>query len=82
MIQVSNGRRSRSPLSPLSLRMMSRADLKRLPSIWAVVMGAASASLFFLLGRAIEQSLQVVYGFAQLVWAAEELDNFGRLAIG
>ena len=27
MIQVSIGRRSRSPLSPLSLRMMSRADL-------------------------------------------------------
>ena len=27
MIQVSIGRRSRSPFSPLSLRMMSRADL-------------------------------------------------------
>ncbi len=39
MIQVSIGRRSRSPLSPLSLRMMSRADLMRLPSCWAVVSG-------------------------------------------
>ena len=37
MIQVSMGRRSRSPLSPLSLRMMSRADLIRLPRRWAVV---------------------------------------------
>ena len=37
MIQVSMGRRSRSPLSPLSLRMISRADLMMLPSCWAVV---------------------------------------------
>ena len=37
MIQVSMGRRSRSPLSPLSLRMMSRADLTMLPSFCAVV---------------------------------------------
>ena len=37
MIQVSMGRRSRSPFSPLSLRMMSRADLMMLPSCWAVV---------------------------------------------
>ena len=36
MIQVSIGRRSRSPLRPLSLRMMSRQDLIRLPSCWAV----------------------------------------------
>ena len=39
MIQVSIGRRSRSPFSPLSLRMMSRADLMRLPSVgrWSSV---------------------------------------------
>src|ERR1035437_3799509 len=37
MIQVSIGRRSRSPLSPLSLRMMSRADFRSAPSDWAVV---------------------------------------------
>src|SRR5205809_6197715 len=41
MTQVSIGRRSRSPLSPLSFRMMSRADLTRLPSRWALVRGAA-----------------------------------------
>ena len=39
MIQVSIGSRSRSPFRPLSLRMMSRADLMRLPSCWAVVRG-------------------------------------------
>lgn len=37
MIQVSKGRRSRSPLRPLSLRMMSGAHFKRLPSDWVVV---------------------------------------------
>ena len=37
MIQVSMGRRSRSPERPLSLRMMSRADLMREPSCCAVV---------------------------------------------
>src|SRR6266705_950808 len=41
MIHVSMGRRSRSPFSPLSLRMMSRADLMSEPSCWAVVSGAA-----------------------------------------
>ena len=41
IIHVSNGKRSRSPFSPLSLRMMSRADLRRLPSICDVVIGAA-----------------------------------------
>jgi hypothetical protein len=39
MIQVSRGRRSRSPLRPLSLRMICRADLMREPSRWAVVIG-------------------------------------------
>src|SRR5438876_243392 len=37
MIQVSIGSRSRSPLRPLSLRMMSRADLTMLASRWDVV---------------------------------------------
>ncbi len=41
MIQVSIGSRSRSPLSPLSLRMMSRADLTMADSRWAVVRGCA-----------------------------------------
>ena len=54
MIQVSNGKRSRSPLSPLSLRMMSRADLIRLPKACAVVFGT-SAYVFLL--RAIEHYL-------------------------
>ena len=41
MIQVSIGRRSRSPLSPLSLRMMSRQDLTMDESRCAVVRGCA-----------------------------------------
>src|SRR6185437_3955022 len=81
MTHVSSGRRSRSPFSPLSLRMMSRADLRRLPSIWEVVIGAASAPFLFLV-RAIEQSLQVVYGPAKRIGAAEQLDDFGGLAVG
>src|SRR4051812_22063928 len=43
MIQVSMGRRSRSPLSPLSFRMMSRADLIKLLSRCGVD-GAAALS--------------------------------------
>ena len=39
MIQVSIGNRSRSPLSPLSLRMMSRQDFTMDESRWAVVRG-------------------------------------------
>lgn len=81
MIHVRSGRRSRSPLRPLSLRMRSRADFSRLPSIWAVVMGAASAR-FFRLVRAIEQSLQVVYGLPQLVGSTEQFDDLRRLAMG
>ena len=48
MIHVSSGKRSRSPFKPLSLRMMSRADLSRLPSDWAVV--GATFVLTFVLG--------------------------------
>src|SRR5690348_15662662 len=80
MIQVSSGRRSRSPFNPLSLRMMSRALLRRLPSICAVVIGAAA--LPFFLALAIEKSLQVVYGLPELFRAAEEFDDFGGLAVG
>src|SRR5262249_39768431 len=80
MIQVRSGRRSRSPFRPLSLRMISRADFRRLPSIWEVVIGAASAPFFLI--RAIEQSLQVVYGSTKLIGAAEQLDDFGGLAVG
>jgi hypothetical protein len=39
IIQVSIGNRSRSPLSPLSLRMMSRHDLTIDERRWAVVEG-------------------------------------------
>src|SRR5689334_2716762 len=81
MIHVRSGRRSRSPFSPLSFLMMSRAALRTLPSIWVVVIGAASTPFFFLV-RVIEQSLQVVHGTAKLSGAAEELDDFGGLAVG
>src|ERR1035441_4951081 len=37
MIHVSIGSRSKSPFRPLSLRMMSLADLSRAPRDWAVV---------------------------------------------
>jgi site-specific recombinase XerD len=50
VIQVSIGRRSVSPLSPLSLRMMSRADLRRLPSCCPVVCGC---SIFFCLAMSL-----------------------------
>ena len=45
------------------------------------VIGAASAPFFFLI-RAIEQSLQVGHGPAKLIGAAEQLDDFGGLAVG
>ena len=50
MIQVSNGRRSRSPLSPLSLRMMSRADLSNAPRDRAVVGGVVALDIKMNLG--------------------------------
>src|SRR4051812_16204814 len=78
MIHVRSGRRSRSPLRPLSLRMMSRAALIRLPSACAVVFGV-SAPLVFL--RAIEHSLQVGYGLPELFGTAEQPDDFAWLAM-
>src|SRR5438445_3120789 len=47
MIQVSIGRRSRSPLRPLSLRMMSRQDLTIEASCWAVDCWTSFAWAFF-----------------------------------
>ena len=79
MIQVSSGSRSRSPFSPLSLRMMSRADLKRLPSAWAVV--GAGPLVDFVGLRGIEFILQFGYGRPKLIGAAEEADDFGDLAM-
>ena len=55
--QVSIGRRSRSPFMPLSLRMMSRADLISEPSCWEVVRGGAS--FFFLLIRLLPSDIQL-----------------------
>src|ERR1043166_2775399 len=39
MTHVSMGNLSRSPLSPLSFRMMSRADLIREPNCWLLTIG-------------------------------------------
>src|SRR5712691_10080769 len=78
MIHVSSGRRSRSPLSPLSFRMMSRADLIRLPSDWAVV-GAGAVEPFAL--RGIELGLELGHRRAKLLGAAEELDDFRHGAV-
>ncbi len=55
-------RRSRSPFSPLSLRMISRADLSRLPSACAVVSGAEAAARGL---RGIEMSLEFGHGVAE-----------------
>ena len=54
MIQVSIGSRSRSPLSPLSLRMMSRQDFTMDESRCAVVRGCA-----FFCVRAIFDNLKL-----------------------
>src|SRR5438132_2255332 len=74
MIQVRSGSRSRSPLSPLSLRMMSRADLSRLPSACAVVGGGASFLRAVDL-RGIQMTLKFGYGQPELLGAAEEADD-------
>src|SRR3989475_8303658 len=72
MIQVRSGSRSRSPFKPLSLRMMSRADLSSEPRAWAVV-GAGEVGSFAL--RGIELGLQLGHGGAELLGAAEQLDD-------
>src|ERR1035437_9110609 len=41
----SGGKRSSSPLSPLSLRMILRADLTMLSRRWAVVCGAVARAV-------------------------------------
>ena len=89
MIQVSMGRRSRSPLSPLSFRMMSRADLMMLPSCCAVVCGSASFLLlsdvpwfsFVTIISRIQASLQVVHCFAQLRRPTEESCDLRHVAV-
>src|ERR1019366_10756746 len=72
MIQVSSGSRSRSPFSPLSLRIMSRADFKRLPSACAVVGAGPLVDLVGL--RGIEFILQFSYGGPEAIDASEEPD--------
>src|SRR5438552_17232216 len=76
MIQVSIGRRSRSPFSPLSFRMMSRLDLTMLPSCCAVDFGT---SIFVLRGviryrelRSVQEGLHLAHCGAHLLRAAEE----------
>src|SRR5438128_2567606 len=80
MIHVSSGNRSRSPFSPLSLRMMSRADLRRLPRDWAVV-GAGVAEVFFALGG-IEVLLEFGYRMAKLIGPPEHGDDVTDLPMG
>src|SRR6266851_4846932 len=78
MIHVSSGNRSRSPFRPLSLRMMSRADLSSEPRAWAVVAGAARGA--FALGG-IELGLELGHGSAQLLRVTEQLDDLGHGAV-
>src|SRR5262245_5313267 len=76
MIQVSSGSRSRSPLSPLSLRMMSRADLMRALRDCAVVTAAAIRRSAL---RGIEVPLELVHGRSKRIGAPEKLGRFGNL---
>lgn len=54
MIQVSMGNRSRSPLSPLSFRMILRADLITAPSFCAVVRGVAADDFRGIFGQDLQ----------------------------
>src|SRR5437773_2540291 len=78
MIQVSIGNRSRSPLSPLSLRMMSRADLIRLPSDCVVVGGADGFAGDL---RGIERPLELSYGVTKVLGPTEQADDVCDLAM-
>src|SRR5271170_3679585 len=75
MIQVRSGRRSRSPFNPLSLRIMSRADFKRLPSACAVVTPFVDVDEL----SDIELILQFGYGRSHFLGSAEEADDFSNL---
>src|SRR6266481_5025340 len=78
MIHVRSGNRSRSPFRPLSLRMMSRADLSRLPSDCGVV-GAGPFPPRAL--RGIKLGLQLAHGVAEPVCTAEEVDDVRHGAV-
>ena len=87
MIQVSIGSRSRSPFSPLSLRMMSRADLSRLPRALGGGLGlrrfwscGCEPFIAFLCG--VQKILQFADGEAELFGPAEEVDDLADLAVG
>src|SRR6185437_3400405 len=79
MIHVSIGRRSRSPLRPLSLRMMSRQDLTIEASCCAVDRGNSFFAVFCLaIGPClccVEECLQLVDRRSQIVRAAKHLRN-------
>src|SRR5437016_11367913 len=78
MIHVSSGSRSRSPFKPLSLRMMSRADLSREPRDCAVVGTGAAGSLAL---GGIESSLEFGHCRSKLIGTAEELDDVRHGAV-
>src|SRR2546430_13027796 len=78
MIQVRSGSRSRSPFKPLSLRMMSRADLSSEPRAWAVVGGAAVDACAL---RGIELGLKLGHRGAKLLGATEQLDDVSHGAV-
>src|SRR2546426_1994268 len=78
MIQVRSGSRSRSPFKPLSLRMMSRADLSSELRAWAVVGGAAVDACAL---RGIELGLKLGHRGAKLLGATEQLDDVSHGAV-
>src|ERR1700737_4678075 len=87
MIQVSIGKRSRSPLNPLSFRMMSRLDFTMLPSCWAVDFGT---SIFVLRGvislenlGSVEKRLHLAHGRTHFLRATEQSRYlWNRAALG
>src|ERR1039457_575988 len=80
---VNIGKRSMSPFSPLSFRMMSRADLMRLPSCWVVVRGCFVLVLLgTCLAPEIVNSFCKVFGDSSVhVFRERErhADTFGQL---
>src|ERR1035441_5337919 len=83
MIQVSIGKRPRSLDKPLSFRMMSRADLIRLPSCCAVVSAACDFDFanFCLLLCRIKQRLQIIHRLAKALGTAEQVRDLHHVAV-
>src|SRR6266481_1535960 len=84
MIQVSIGRRSMSPLRPLSLRMMSRHALMMLPSWCAVDFGASvlrAAAVIAMVPSScrVQKLLKFPDRVPQLIRSTKEISDFNDI---